>query len=108
MLANLLSNAVKYSPAGGPITVRVFCEARGEGAGQAVVQVQDRGLGIPAADLPHIFERFHRAANVTGRIAGTGIGLATSRRIVEEHGGTLTAESTEGTGSTFTLRLPVE
>jgi signal transduction histidine kinase len=73
----------------------------------AAVRVRDRGLGIPAAEMEHVFEHFFRAANV-GAIGGTGLGLAGSRRIVEQHGGTLTAESQEGTGSTFTLRLPIE
>jgi signal transduction histidine kinase len=64
-------------------------------------------MGIPAADLPYIFDRFARAGNVVGHIQGTGIGLASARGIVEQHGGTITAESTEGVGSTFTVRLPV-
>ena len=67
----------------------------------------DHGLGVPAADLPRIFERFRRAGNVAGRIGGTGIGLASARQIVEQHGGALTAESVEGAGSTFTVRLPL-
>jgi signal transduction histidine kinase len=69
--------------------------------------VRDEGLGIPAADLPNVFERFHRAANVAQHIAGIGIGLAGSRQIVEQHGGTLTVESQEGVGSTFTMRVPL-
>ena len=73
----------------------------------ATVRVCDRGLGIPAAEMEHVFERFFRAANV-GAISGTGIGLAGSRQIVEQHGGTLTAESREGVGSTFTLHLPID
>lgn len=64
------------------------------------------GVGIPAADLWRIFDRFHRAANV-GNISGTGIGLATIRDIVEQHGGTITVDSSEGSGSTFTIRLPI-
>lgn len=75
VVSNLLSNAVKYSPDGGEITVTVWQE-KDEGAFYAVLQVEDRGVGIPAEDLPNIFERFHRGANVAGRIAGTGIGLA--------------------------------
>lgn len=102
VIANLLSNAVKYSPAGGPITVTVASE----GIDWAVVRVRDEGVGIPAADLPHIFERYQRGANVAGRIAGTGIGLAGARQIVELHGGTIAVESVEGQGSDFTVRLP--
>jgi signal transduction histidine kinase len=106
VLGNLLSNAIKYSPEGGTITVRVQQET-GDMETAAILSVQDEGLGVPAADLPHVFERFHRAANVTGRIAGTGIGLAGSRQIVEQHGGAISVESTEGAGSTFTVRLPL-
>jgi signal transduction histidine kinase len=107
VLDNLLSNAIKYSPHGGEITVEVAEEDQERGSRMATVRVRDRGLGIPAAEMEHVFERFFRAANV-GAIGGTGLGLAGSRRIVEQHGGTLTAESLEGTGSTFTLRLPIE
>ncbi len=106
VVANLLSNAVKYSPPGAPICVRMGREP-GEGGGLAVLAIEDRGIGIPAADLPHIFEPFHRAANATGRVAGTGLGLAGAKQIVELHGGTLTVESVEGEGSTFTVRLPL-
>jgi signal transduction histidine kinase len=101
-VSNLLGNAVKYSPAGSTITVVV---GRAEGAG-AMLAVRERGIGIPAADLPHFFERFHWGSNVAGRIAGTGISLATARQIVEHHGGTITVESWPDTGSTFTVWLP--
>jgi signal transduction histidine kinase len=106
VLENLLSNAAKYSPEGTEILVRV---AREEHASQpwAVLSVQDRGMGVPAADLPHIFERFYRAANTSGRIAGSGLGLAGVRDIVERHGGSVAATSQEGVGSTFTVRLPL-
>jgi signal transduction histidine kinase len=106
VLGNLLGNAVKYSPAGGTITVAVGRDERAEGT-WAMLAVRDQGMGIPAADLPHIFERFHRGSNVAGRIAGTGIGLATARQIVEQHGGTITVESWPNKGSTFTVRLPL-
>jgi PAS domain S-box-containing protein len=106
VLANLLSNAIKYTPEGGDIVVRVDCERDG-GQDWAVLEVQDCGLGIPAADLPHIFERFRRGRNVTGEIAGTGIGLSGSKQIVEQHGGTIRVASREGVGSTFTIRLPL-
>jgi PAS domain S-box-containing protein len=103
VLANLLSNAIKYSPEGGDIDISVSTED-----GDAVLCVQDQGVGIPAADLPYIFDRFRRGENVSGRISGTGIGLAAVRRIVEQHGGTVSAESEEGRGSVFTVRLPIE
>jgi len=100
----LLTNAIAYSPDGGTITVAIT----GAGDGSAVeVAVRDGGIGISPADLPRIFDRFHRGANVADRIAGIGIGLATARRIVEEHGGTISAASVEGAGSTFTIRLPL-
>jgi PAS domain S-box-containing protein len=102
VLTNLLSNAVKYSPNGGPIVVRIAQEE-----GWAVLSVQDAGVGIPAGDLPRLFEPYHRARNVVGRVDGAGIGLAGSRQIVAQHGGTITVESQEGRGSTFTVRLPL-
>lgn len=80
----------------------------------AVLTVRDNGIGIPAADLPHIFERFRRGANVGSSIGGSGIGLASAQQIVEQHGGTIVAESGApgtggaGGGSTFTVRLPLE
>jgi signal transduction histidine kinase len=73
----------------------------------AVLTVRDQGVGIPAADLPRVFERFARARNVVGRIGGSGIGLAAVKQIVEEHGGAIAVESEEGAGSTFTIRLPL-
>lgn len=100
VLRNLLSNAVKYSPSGGEIAVRV--SDRGDAA---VIEVVDQGIGIPAEDLPRIFERFRRGSNVVGQIAGTGIGLTLVRLIVEQHGGAISAQSI-GAGSTFTVTLP--
>lgn len=105
--ANLLANAITYSPEGGDIMVWVTSEHDATGI-WAVLTVQDHGMGIPAEDLPHIFERLYRARNAAGRIHGTGIGLASVRRIVEKHGGTVTAESREGAGSTVTIRLPLQ
>ena len=106
VLDNLLSNAVKYSPGGSEIKIEV---AKEEGDPPwAVVVVRDQGMGIPADDLPYIFEWFRRASNVSGRVRGTGVGLAGARQVVEQHGGTITAESQEGEGSTFTVRLPLD
>ncbi len=105
VLANLLSNAIKYSPAGGRITVRLTIEYTM--APMAVLSVVDEGIGIPADDLPHVFERFRRGRNVNTKIAGTGIGLAAVRDIVEQHGGMVTVQSAEGIGTTFTVRLPI-
>ena len=103
MLSNLLDNAIKYSPEGGPIVVRVSREGE-----WASIQVVDRGIGIPAAEIGRVFERFQRASNVERRISGTGIGLASVRHIVESHGGNIAAESREGDGATFTVRLPLD
>lgn len=105
VLDNLLGNAVKYSPRGGSIDVWLSEESPGP-EGWVRLRVQDQGMGIPAEDLPHIFERFRRGRNVAPVISGSGVGLASAHRLVELHGGTLTVESEEGKGSTFTVRLP--
>ena len=102
VLGNLLGNALKYSPAR-----RGGHRRGGGGGGAAVLVVRDAGVGIPAAELPHVFERFRRAGNVADRIAGTGLGLAGARDIVEQHGGSIAVESVEGRGSAFTVRLPL-
>lgn len=106
VIGNLLGNAVKYSPEGGAIAVEILREAGTDGD-QAILRLRDQGIGIPAADLPRLFQRFRRAQNVIGRIPGAGIGLAASRQLVEQHDGTVEVESTEGVGSTFTVRLPL-
>jgi signal transduction histidine kinase len=100
VLTNLLTNAVKFTPAGG----RVLVEVRREGD-EAVVTVADTGPGIPADELPHIFDRFWRGRAAAGR-AGSGIGLAVVAALVEAHGGTVAAESAPGGGARFTVRLP--
>ena len=106
VISNLVSNAVKYSPDGGEVVVELAREDE-ETASWAVLKVQDQGIGIPAQDLPFIFDRFHRGSNVAGRIQGTGLGLASARQIVEQHGGTIEATSQEGTGARFIVRLPL-
>ncbi len=105
VLGNLLGNAIKYSPRGGQVMVRIAHETVGERE-TAILSVEDRGVGIPEEDRDLIFERFRRAANVE-RFAGSGIGLAGAKRIVELHGGTIAVTSSEGQGSTFTVRIPV-
>ena len=105
-LGNLVGNAVKYSPPGAQVRVSLSRQHDAHGT-WAVVQVRDQGIGIPAADLPHIFERFHRATNTSGRLPGTGLGLPGARDIVEQHGGEILVESEEGHGSAFTVRLPL-
>ena len=95
-IGNLLENAVKYSPNGGVIRVEVGVN---DEARTAALAVHDRGLGIPARDVRRIFDRFERGSNVVGVIAGTGIGLASTRHVVESHGGTIDVSSEPGRGS---------
>jgi two-component system, OmpR family, sensor kinase len=101
VFSNLLSNAVKYSPHGGSIEVEATAAA-----GEVVVTIADRGIGVPAADLERLFERYHRGSNVSG-IVGTGVGLYLVKMAVELHAGSVTVESKEGDGSRFTIRLPL-
>ena len=105
VFANLLDNAVKYSPDGGRVIVIVSAAQTGD-PGWATVEVTDSGIGIPSADLPRLFTRFHRGLNV-GQAKGTGLGLAGARQIVEQHGGTIEIESAEGEGTSVTVRLPL-
>jgi two-component system sensor histidine kinase SenX3 len=101
-LANLVENAVKYSDAGSQVEVRFRQD------GDLVeVEVEDRGIGIPARDLDRIFERFYRVDRARARsTGGTGLGLAIVRHVVTNHGGTVWVRSHEGDGSTFTVVLP--
>ncbi len=101
IINNLLSNAIKYSPGDKP----VFATLR-HGDTALIFEVSDTGIGIPAADLIHIFEPFHRAANV-GNISGTGLGLVITKESVELQGGTLMVTSQEGVGTTFTVNIPL-
>ncbi len=104
VIEQLVENAVKYSPNGEPVTVQVWSEGD-----QARLSVADRGIGIPSGDLPHIFDRFYRAANVDDRqFAGMGLGLSLCRSIVEQHGGRIWVTSTPGRGSTFHVALPIK
>jgi two-component system sensor histidine kinase MprB len=93
---NLIDNAVKYSPPGEPVEIRL----------QGVeLTVRDHGQGISAEDLPHVFDRFYRGAEARGR-SGSGLGLAIVRQVVEQHGGSVTAEPAAGGGTLMRLRLP--
>jgi signal transduction histidine kinase len=103
VLDNIVSNAIKYSPNGGDILIEV---ARDRGWG--VLSVQDHGVGIPTADLPHVFERYRRARNVSAKFAGTGLGLAGAKDLIELHGGSISVTSVEGGGSKFVVRLPLK
>src|SRR6266849_5583619 len=102
VLINLIDNGVKYTPSGGRVTIAVAVSSDGDGNGTVTIRVTDTGIGIPARDLPHVFDKFYRAkSQATKEIAGTGLGLAITRSIVEAYGGRISAESLEGTGTTF-------
>jgi signal transduction histidine kinase len=99
----LVDNALRYTPAGGQVDVDV---ARRNGS--AVMAVTDTGIGIPPEALGHVFERFYRADDARTRDSGgAGLGLAIAQKLVDEHGGRISAESTPGKGSTFTVTLPL-
>jgi len=101
-LRNLLDNAMKFTGAGGEVTYGLR-----EESGSAVLTVTDTGIGIPEADLANLFTPFHRATNAMDQaVQGSGLGLAIVRGIVTDHGGTVTAASSLGHGSTFTITLP--
>ena len=100
---NLLDNAIRYTPEGGSVSVRLSREN-----GKVLLAVADSGVGIPTKDLPRIFERFYRVDRARARdTGGTGLGLSIVRHIAESHGGSVTAKSELGQGSTFTVSLPV-
>ncbi|MCW1924887.1 PAS domain S-box protein [Luteolibacter arcticus] len=100
ILLNLLSNAVKYSPDGAAVTFRAVCEGD-----SLVFAVRDEGIGIPEQDLPDLFEAFRRGSNV-GQTPGTGLGLVIVKQSVELHRGTITVNSRESGGTTFTVEIP--
>jgi two-component system, OmpR family, sensor histidine kinase BaeS len=100
VITNLLTNALKFTPAGGQVSIRT--SQRGA---DAVLQVSDTGVGIPAEELPHVFDRFWRGQSAAS-ISGSGIGLAIAAELTHAHGGALTARSEPGQGAEFTLTLP--
>jgi len=104
LLSNLVGNALKFTPAGGRVEVRV--EPQPEGGG-VMVSVADTGAGIPADQLPHVFDRFYQVSSGRkGRRHGAGLGLTIARGIVEAHGGTISIESAPGHGTTVRFTLP--
>ncbi|MCE7990060.1 MAG: PAS domain-containing protein [Caldilinea sp. CFX5] len=111
VLTNLVSNAIKYSPQGGLIRIGGWLEQPADAADHArvVLYIADQGIGIPAADLPKIFDRFYRVDSSLRRsTAGAGLGLYLAKAIVEAHGGQIWAHSEPGKGTTFFIGLPVE
>lgn len=102
ILHNLLTNAIKYTPAQGSVMVSLVVSN-----GELCVQVQDSGYGIPATELPFVFDRFHRVASHKKLAAGTGLGLAITKALVEAHQGRIEAASEEGQGSVFSAYLPI-
>ena len=104
VVSNLLSNAAKYSPVGTPITVELTLDGS-----RARLSVADEGIGIPAASLPHLFQRFYRADNAEkAGASGLGIGLYVVKEVVERHGGSVSVVSEEGGGSVFSVWLPLD
>lgn len=100
---NLVENAIRYTDPGGTVRVRIAQEN-----GDALVVVSDTGLGIPARDIPRVFERFYRVDSARSRATGgTGLGLAIVRHVADRHGGSVEVQSELGAGSTFTMRLPI-
>ena len=103
VVGNLVSNAIKYSPVGSQVDLLVE-----KGPAHVRVHVRDRGMGIPAADMPRLFTRFGRLERPeTSDVPGTGLGLYLSRELARMHGGDISAVSTPGQGSVFSLELPL-
>lgn len=107
VMQNLISNAIKYDGANRWARITAHTAA-GEQGNEIQIAIEDRGLGIDSADLAHIFEPFYRGnAAVAAQIEGSGVGLSLVKQIVEAHGGKVTVKSTAGSGSTFTVHLPI-
>jgi len=102
-VGNLLENAIKYNRPGGRVAVRAS-----ESSGRLRIEIEDTGIGIPAGDLPRVFERFYRVDKArSGETGGTGLGLSIVKHVAEAHGGTVQVESRPGQGSTFALIFPL-
>lgn len=104
IFSNLIGNAIKYTPVGGRVGVATAVQTA-----HVRITITDSGIGIPADDLPHIWDEFYRAQNARqSGIVGTGLGLSIVKQLVESLGGAVAVDSTEGKGTTFTVDLPVE
>lgn len=104
LFANLIVNAIQYTPAGGEVTVYLDCNDS-----QAIIQVQDTGIGIPSAEIPRIFDRFYRVNSDRSRsTGGSGLGLAIAQAIVNSHQGSIEVDSQFKIGSNFTVKVPFE
>ncbi|MFN2136186.1 MAG: ATP-binding protein [Candidatus Promineifilaceae bacterium] len=101
VLNNLLSNALRHTPQNGRVTLAAAAQS-----GRVTLSVSDNGPGVPAADLPYIFNRFYRADEARQQNGESGLGLAIAKGIVQAHGGTITVDSPPGAGATFTVTLP--
>ena len=102
VLGNLLSNALKFTPEGGTIRVRAWGQQN-----TLNIEVKDTGVGMPADQLPYIFDKFYQVGQ-HARTAGAGLGLAIAREIIDEHGGTITCDSQQDRGTTFRISLPAD
>ena len=103
LFRNLIGNAIKYSPKGSTVTLVTRMEK-----GNIQVDVQDTGFGIPAADLPFIFDRFYRVRNgKNSEMEGNGLGLAIVKSVIEQHGGQISVESEVDKGTKFRVSLPL-
>ena len=107
VFSNVMSNAIKYSSAGSVIEVGLRAKNKSNASKEVIVWVKDRGIGIPASELPRIFQRFHRVESLDPSISGLGIGLYLVKEIVSHHEGRVWVESVEGQGSTFYIQLPL-
>ncbi len=102
VFVNIIGNSIKYSPSGTRVTIKAQVEGN-----RIRIAIQDEGVGISPEDLPHVFDGFYRGKSGQAAAAGHGIGLAVVRQIVEAHDGSVSAESTPGKGTTFTVSLPI-
>jgi len=102
-ISNIIENALVYTPIGGQVDIRASQTDH-----VITIEIEDDGIGIPADDIPHIFERFYRVdkSRNTGAIASTGLGLSITKKVIDLHNGTITVNSTDGKGTTFTIKIP--